>query len=166
MDAEKVLKAVQKCRDKISQNIDTQKIKASGRTQKALQVERRGDNVVMVDNGEGAPFETLKFGRPGGKVPKGFQDIILQWMEDKGIKAEPIAYLRQPSEKWKPKYTEQQRGQMKLAGAIAATIRKSGTKRNKQNNNQVYDEPINELLDELAEIFVNEITINVKFDGK
>ena len=166
MDAEKVLKAVQKCRDKISQNIDTQGIKASGRTQKALNAEQRGDHIVMVDSGEGAPFETLKFGRPGGKVPKGFQAIILQWMEDKGIKAEPIVYLRQPSEKWKPKYTPEQRGQMKRAGAIAATIRKSGTKRNKQNNDKVYDEPINELLNELAEIFVNEITINVKFDGK
>ena len=103
MDAEKVLKAVQKCRDKISQNIDTQKIKASGRTQASLKVEKRGDNVVMVDKGEGAPFETLKYGRPGGAVPKGFQSIILQWMEDKGIKADPIAYLRQPSAKWKPK---------------------------------------------------------------
>ena len=166
MDAEKVLKAVQKCRDKISQNIDTQKIKASGRTQKSLQVEKRGDNVVMVDKGEGAPFETLKFGRPGGKVPKGFHAIILQWMADKGIQAPAMPYIRKPSENWQPKYTEQQRGQMKRAGQIAGSIRKSGTKRNKQNNNQVYDEPINELLDELAEIFVNEITINVKFDGK
>lgn len=166
MDAEKVLKAVQKCRDKISQNIDTQKIKASGRTQKSLQVEKRGDNIVMVDKGEGAPFETLKFGRPGGKVPKGFQAIILQWMEDKGVKAPAMPYIRKPSANWQPKYTEQQRGQMKRAGAIAETIRKSGTKRNKANNNKVYDEPINDLLAELSEIFVNEITINVKFDGK
>jgi len=65
MDAEKVLKAVQKCRDRISQNIDTQNIKASGRTQKALKAEQRGDHIVMVDSGEGAPFETLKFGRNG-----------------------------------------------------------------------------------------------------
>lgn len=166
MDAEKVLKAVQKCRDKISQNIDTQKIKASGRTKKALQVEQRGNNVVMVDNGEGAPFETLKFGRPGGAVPKDFQSIILQWMEDKGIKAEPIAYLRKASDNWQPKYTPQQRGQMKRAGAIAATIRKKGTKRNKTNNNQVFDEPINNLLAELTELFVSEITLNIKQDGK
>ena len=32
MDSKKIIEAVQKCRDKISQNIDTQKIKASGRT--------------------------------------------------------------------------------------------------------------------------------------
>lgn len=166
MDAEKVLKAVQKCRDRISQNIDTQKIKASGRTQAALQVEQRGGNVVMVDKGDGAPFETLKFGRPGGAVPKGFNAIILQWMEDKGIKADPIAYLRKPSENWQPKYTPQQRGQMKRAGAIAATIRKSGTKRNKANNNKVYDEPINDLLAELSDIFISEITINIRYDGK
>ena len=166
MDSEKILKAVQKCRDKISQNIDTQKIKASGRTQDALKAEDRGAHIVLVDTGEGAPFETLKFGRPSGKVPMGFREIILKWMDDKHIKAPAMPYIREPSANWQPKYTPQQRGQMKRAGQIAGKIRNKGTKRNEQNNNQVYDEPINELLNELADILVEDITVNVKYDGK
>jgi hypothetical protein len=162
MESDKVLKAVQKCRDKIVQNIDTQKIKASGKTQESLRAEDRGDHIVLVDAGDGAPFETLKYGRPSGAVPKGFQSIILQWMEDKGIKAEPIDYIRQSSENWKPKYTPQQRGQMKRAGQIAGSIKKSGTKRNKSNNNKVYDEPINDLLNELAQMAITDITLNFR----
>ena len=167
MDSKKIIEAVQKCRDKISQNIDTQKIKASGRTQAALKAEDRGAHIVLVDSGEGsAPFETLKFGRPSGKVPIGFREIILKWMDDKGIKAPAMPYIRNPSANWQPKYTPEQRGQMHRAGQISVSIRKSGTKRNKQNNNQVYDEPINELLNELADILVEDITVNVKYDGK
>ena len=166
MDSNKILEAVQKCRDKISQNIDTQKIKASGRTQAALKAEDRGAHIVLVDTGEGAPFETLKYGRPGGAVPKGFQSIILQWMADKGIKAPAMPYIRKPSANWQPKYTPEQRGQMHRAGQISGKIRNKGTKRHEQNNNQVYDEPINELLNELADILVEDITVNVKYDGK
>ena len=167
MDSKKILEAVQKCRDKISQNIDTQKIKASGRTQASLKAEDRGAHIVLVDSGEGsAPFETLKFGRPAGKVPMGFRDIILQWMADKGIKAPAMPYIRKPSENWQPKYTPEQRGQMHRAGQISGKIRNKGTKRQEQNNNQVYDEPINELLKELADILVEDITVNVKYDGK
>lgn len=97
---------------------------ASGNTRKSLRVE--------INNYEGilwgrAPFGTLETGRKAGRTPKGFAGIIRQWMKDKGIHAAPIPYVRQPSDRWQPKYTPQERGDMSLAGAIAHTIRTKGT---------------------------------------
>lgn len=57
---------------------------ASGRTIESMKVERTEDGGILW--GRNA-FGTLETGRKPGKVPKGFSDIILQWMEDKGIKA-------------------------------------------------------------------------------
>lgn len=98
---------------------------ASGRTSRSMHVE--------VDNSEGTvfgrvAFGTLETGRKGGNVPRNFREVIRQWMRDKGISADPIPYVRKPSEKWQPKYTPQERGDMSLAGAIAHKIQTSGTK--------------------------------------
>lgn len=58
---------------------------ASGRTIESMKVERTEDGGILW--GRNA-FGTLETGRKPGKVPKGFSDIILQWMEDKGIKVD------------------------------------------------------------------------------
>lgn len=98
---------------------------ASGRTSASMHVE--------VEDNEGTvfgrmAFGTLETGRRAGRVPGNFRSIIRQWMADKGIKADPIPYVRKPSERWQPKYTPQERGDMSLAGAIAHKIATSGTK--------------------------------------
>lgn len=58
---------------------------ASGRTLRSIRV-------VMSENGGTlygrAFFGTLETGRKGGRVPRNFKDIILQWMKDKGIHAD------------------------------------------------------------------------------
>ena len=59
--------------------------RASGRTIESLH--------VSVDNGHGIlfgrmAFGTLETGRGPGKVPKGFYQIIQQWIKDKGIQVE------------------------------------------------------------------------------
>lgn len=102
---------------------------ASHRTIDSMHVVVEG-NVGTLYGGlpDGAPIGTFETGRKGGAVPAGFPHIIRQWMEDKGIHADPIPYVRQPSDKWSPKYTPQERGDMQMAGAIAHTIEKSGTK--------------------------------------
>lgn len=67
--------------------------RASGRTISSLH--------VSVDNNHGIlfgrqAFGVLETGRGPGKVPKGFYQVIQQWVEDKGIKVEKpksFAYL-------------------------------------------------------------------------
>lgn len=98
---------------------------ASGRTSASMHVEVEGDEGTVFGR---MAFGTLETGRRAGRVPNNFRSIIRQWMADKGIKAAPIPYVRKPSERWKPKYTPQERGDMSLAGAIAHRISMSGTK--------------------------------------
>lgn len=98
---------------------------ASGRTSRSMRVEVEESEGIVFGR---TAFGTLEDGRKPGRVPKSFRSIIRQWMADKGIKGSPIPYVRKPSEKWQPKYTPQERGDMSLAGAIAHKIATSGTK--------------------------------------
>lgn len=98
---------------------------ASGRTSDSLQVEMREDGGSVTGR---RYFQGVELGRPGGRVPQNFRAIIRQWMNDKGIRAVPIQYKRQPSESWQPKYTPEERGAWAMAGAIAEKIRKEGTR--------------------------------------
>lgn len=99
--------------------------KASGATIESMVVEMTKDGGILYGR---FPFKGLETGRKPGRVPANFRQIILQWMQDKGIKATPIPYNRQPSERWTPKYTPQERGDISLAGAIAHKIAEKGTK--------------------------------------
>lgn len=65
----------------------------------------------------------METGRGGGKVPRHFRLIIYQWSIDKGIQINPIPYVRGG----KHKYTPEERGRLKFAGAVAFRIMKSGT---------------------------------------
>lgn len=56
--------------------------KASGKTIKSIQVEV-GENYGQLTGRKF--FGTLETGRKPGKVPANFKDIILKWMQDKGI---------------------------------------------------------------------------------
>ena len=69
-------------------------------------------------------FGTLETGRKGGRVPRLFNAIIYQWMMDKGIHGRPLPYKIQGNHKYSP----QERGDRAMAGAIAYTIRKKGTR--------------------------------------
>lgn len=59
--------------------------KASGRTIASLRVEVSDDGGVLFGR---MAFGALETGRRGGRVPKGFYHIILQWVKDKGISVE------------------------------------------------------------------------------
>jgi len=159
-----IIRVLEETKAEIINNIDTQKVKASGRTQKSLAVEDRGESIVLVQlpHEKVAPFTTLQFGREGGKVPMGFAKIIEQWLVDKKIKVEPIPYIRKPSDKWQPKYTPVQRGLMQRAGAIANKIAKEGTQRHKTPNMEIYTQPLNKALQKIADITIGSITTEVK----
>ena len=118
--------------------------------------------MVLVQDSTGAPFETLQYGREGGKVPMGFQSIIKQWIIDKGITTNPIDYKRIPSARWQPKYTPAERGLLAAAGAIAEKIKKSGTDRFTQPNEEVYSGVLNKTIDRLEKLFVGKITSEIR----
>lgn len=98
--------------------------KASGRTIASLHVEMLGAGGILWGR---QAFEVLETGRGPGSVPKNFTKIIQQWIIDKGIAVESIPYKRQASSKWQPKYTPEERGMMRLSGAIAHKIASEGT---------------------------------------
>lgn len=97
---------------------------ASGRTRASIRVERTEDGGILWGR---KAFSVLETGRKPGRVPRNFNAIIRQWIIDKGIHVAPVPYKRNPSEKWQPKYTPQERGLMSLSGAIAYKIRTEGT---------------------------------------
>ena len=88
-------------------NMDILNINASHRTEKSLRLVQNAAGFQVIMGGDGtAPVESLETGRPPGKVPSNFIDIIYQWMGDKGI----------PQDR-------------DVAGAIAYSIKKHGTLR-------------------------------------
>lgn len=97
---------------------------ASGRTLRSITYDVQG-NVGTLWGRE--PFGTLETGRRPGGVPRGFYNIILQWIIDKGNIADPIPYKRKPSKNWQPKYTAQERGNRTMAYFVSRKIPKDGT---------------------------------------
>lgn len=112
-------------KERISNNIRSQKANASGETIKSMQVIREEWGGKLVGR---SFFSVLETGRKPGKIPYNFVGIILQWMAVKGINATPITYKRKASDRWQPKYTPQQRGNMAMAGGIAYNTKKLGSK--------------------------------------
>lgn len=82
----KVIDALEKAADTIKANMEAEGINASGRTSGSIHVEVYEGGARIVQGGQNtAPLSTLETGRPGGKVPAGFTDILKQWSIDKGI---------------------------------------------------------------------------------
>lgn len=118
--------------------------KTSGKTEKSLR--------VSVSSGVGVlfgrqAFQTLEHGRKKGKVPYNFNEIIKQWIIDKGINVQPLYYKRKPSERWQPKYTPEERGLLSLSSAIANKIERDGTKLFRDGGrDDIYTNEINDAL--------------------
>lgn len=133
--------------------------KASGQTIRSLLIEETSTGARLLGR---SYFSTVETGRKEGKTPRNFNDIIQQWVIDKGIAITPIPYKRQPSERWQPKYTAQQRGLMSIAGAIAHKIASEGTSLYRQGGREdIFTEPtqeaIKQIKDKLTGIFKIEI---------
>lgn len=121
---------------------------ASGRTKASLRVIEDADGASLVG---ASHFGVLEHGRKPGKVPKGFYEIIRQWVLDKGINYTPIPYVRRPSARWQPKYTPQERGLRSLSGAIASKIKKKGTRQFRKGRRiDIYTEPIDRTMEDIT----------------
>lgn len=93
--------------------------RASGRTERSLRVEFTEDSGTLYGR---QAFGVLETGRSGGKVPKGFYKVILQWVQDKGIQVE------------KPK---------SFAYLVARKIAKEGTKAHREGGSvDIYSQEI------------------------
>lgn len=153
MIKDSIIKILEETKNTIINNIDSQGIKASGRTQKSFQVVDDGNHVMLISNGTGAPFTTLQYGREAGKVPMNFNAILVQWMKDKGVQVEPIPYKTER----KHKYTPIQRGYMQRAYFISKKIKEHGTGRHTTPNENVYNEAIKQAVEKINKTLLVEI---------
>lgn len=81
-----VIDRLNRLKDEIVGNIESNGITASGRTQRSFEVvEYDGGVRLIAKAGDRAPIPTLEVGREGGKIPKGFYLILAQWSRDKGL---------------------------------------------------------------------------------
>ena len=110
-------------KERIIANMQAQGAVASGKTIRSLQVVTDGDSVALI-SAQQMPFWTLEKGRAGGAIPRGFADIIYEWMKVKGVHGDPIPYLTDRQHK----YTAQERGDRSLAWVISKSIKRKGTK--------------------------------------
>ena len=64
-----VLKILEAARDEIVQNMASEKITTTGKTADSLKVEERGPHLLLLQaDGNGAPIETVQYGREIGRA--------------------------------------------------------------------------------------------------
>ena len=129
---------------------------ASGKTIKSLHVEANEDEGVLYGH---KPFGILETGRKAGKIPYSFRSIIYQWMQDKGVHGIPIPYKGQGDHKWTP----QERGDLRMAGAIAYTIQHRGSRLHRQGGRaDVYSNVVPQTLERVRSRLIR--LINTQFE--
>lgn len=127
--------------ERIKSNLDTTGTTASGRTKDSIEVVAIDGELTIYGR---RFFEGVETGRPAGKIPYRFQDIIRQWMDDKGI-ADQFG-----QKEWQKR---------NAAYLIAQKIKDSGTKLYRDGGrDDIYTNVITEMLPELEE----KLTIAVK----
>lgn len=160
-----IVECLDRIRTRIAANINDKGLKASGKTAESMfkpdsiRLTDTGGQLVAVGRGY---FQSLELGRPGGRVPRNFASIIRQWIIDKGLAVQMIPYRRQPSERWQPKYSVEERSLRAAAGAIAHTIATRGTLLYRQGGRRdiytpVLDEETKRLEAEIGRIIANSI---------
>lgn len=83
---ERIVELLEQAKTEIQQRMEAEDINATGRSSRSFRVEVYDGGVrLMYGNPETAPLQTLEVGRPGGRVPKGFTDILVEWSRAKGI---------------------------------------------------------------------------------
>lgn len=133
---------------------------ASGRTRESLKVEVNDKEGILWGR---FPFGTLETGRKPGKTPRNFASIIRKWIIDKGIPVTPIPYIRQPTERWQPKYTPQERGLMSLSSAIAYKIKTEGTSLYRSGGrNDIYTPEIEKTIDRISKRIGSLFELNIE----
>ena len=150
-----VTEELERARQLIINHIRINGQNASGRTIKSLHVEATEDEGVLYGH---KPFGILETGRKAGKIPYSFRSIIYQWMQDKGVHGTPIPYKREGDHKWTP----QERGDLSMAGAIAYTIAKRGSRLHRMGGRaDVYSNVVPETLERVRQRLISLISTEV-----
>jgi len=127
-------------KQRIADNLDETGTTASGQTKESLDVKTFVDGCILYGR---KAFATVETGRKEGSIPFDFVEIIRRWAISKGIRPDPIQYIRQESERWRPKYTPEERGMNAFAGSVAYTIRERGTQLHRNNGrNDIFSNEI------------------------
>jgi hypothetical protein len=142
---QQILDRLEKAKADIVSNIQAKGITASGRTEKAIKVKQDGFSIKLYkEAGNNAPMQTTEIGREAGRVPRGFTEIILQWMKDKG------------------RATGDDKKDKSKAGAIAyGKIKKEGTDRSKTPDNTVYSPIVERAAKDIKSIIVDSIVKSI-----
>ncbi len=123
-------------------------VNASGRTSESLTVRQNGNKIELVKvSGNNAPMATLEIGREGGKIPKGFRQILAEWSRDKDLEFE----------------TESKRNT--FAYFLAKRIASEGTLRH-SNNIDVYSSLVADALQDLKKSIKEECIKAIKQHNK
>jgi hypothetical protein len=147
---------------KIQDNLESTGTNASGRTSQSLRLESSDYGFIIYGR---KAFATVETGRMSGGIPKGFNDIIKQWIKDKGISVTQIPYKRKESENWRPKYSVSERSLNIAAGAISFTIKKSGTSLfRKGGRKDIFSNTFSEALPEIKKDIQFEIIKQIKLN--
>lgn len=113
---------------------------ASGRTVRSMVVQASDTGGYLEGAGQ---FLYLEHGRGPGKVPKGFHEIIKEWIIAKGISYQDMI----------PKNGTPDQGLARLSGAIAHSIMTKGTKLYRDHG---YDNIFSELIEKESELLAKE----------
>ena len=88
----------------------------------------------MISKGEKvAPFETVQFGRPEGRVPRGFYYILKEWSREKGLT------FSKESER------------STFAYFLSRKIAREGTERHRTPDEQVYTPPVTQAVAQIKQ---------------
>lgn len=135
---------------------------ASGKTAASMAVMVSGSIGELVGR---SAFGTLETGRRGGRVPRNFHNIIYDWMQAKGVHAQPMPYKTSRPHK----YSEQERGDRTMAYFISRTIRREGTRLYRDGGrDDVYSRAIpitiERINSRLSGIYVASVTQQIKLN--
>ena len=135
---------------------------ASGKTAASMAVMVSGSIGELVGR---KAFGTLETGRRGGRVPRNFHNIIYDWMQAKGVHAQPMPYKTNRPHK----YSEQERGDRTMAYFISRTIRREGTRLYRDGGrDDVYSRAIpitiERINSRLSGIYVASVTQQIKLN--
>lgn len=159
-----LMEELQTLKAQITANIRATGQWASGKTAASMAVMVSGNIGELVGR---KAFGTLETGRRGGRVPRNFEAIIYDWMQAKGVHAEPMPYKTSRPHK----YSEQERGDRTMAYFIARTIRREGTRLYREGGrDDVYSRviplTIERINSRLSGIYVAAVTEQIKLNTK
>ena len=112
---------LEQLRQRIAAHIMANGQNASGRTIRSLRWEAEEDHGTLFGR---FPFGTMETGRKAGKIPYNMTSIIYQWMQDKGVHAQPITYKTDRPHKYS---SGQEAADRSMAYCIGRKIAREGT---------------------------------------